>query len=81
MQDLLARQPADIVLANILADVIVPVAGFVHRFLRPGGVFISSGIIDQKEQDVIRAIDENPELELLQTMSDGDWRAVMARRR
>lgn len=81
MKEQLARQGADIVLANILADVIVPVSAFVHRFLNPGGVFISSGIIDQKEQDVVDAIRKNPELELLQTMADGDWRAVIARRR
>ena len=80
IQDVLAAQPYDIVLANILADVIVPVSGFVHRFLKPQGVFISSGIIDSKEQDVLSAIRKNPELELKQTMADGDWRAVTARR-
>ena len=81
LQDVLASQPYDMVLANILAEVIIPVSAVVHRFLKPGGVFISSGIIDSKEEEVCRAIRENPELKLLQTMSDGDWRAVAAVRR
>ena len=80
VQEVLAGQPYDIVLANILADVIVPLSAFVHRFLKPEGVFIASGIIDDKEQDVISAIQAAPELELQQTMADKDWRAVIARR-
>ena len=41
----------DIVVANILADVIIPIAGMVDRFLKPGGIFISSGIIYMKEDE------------------------------
>lgn len=68
----------DIVLANILADVIVPLSGIVHRFLKPGGLFISSGIIDYKEEEVVEAVKANPDLCFAETFADGDWRCVTA---
>jgi len=68
----------DIVLANILAEVIVPLSSVVHRFLKEGGIFIASGIIDYKEEEVIRAINLSHELELKMVETDGDWRAVTA---
>lgn len=45
-----------IVVANILADVIIPLAPLVKRFLEPGGIFISSGIIYLKEEEVRQAL-------------------------
>ena len=78
LQRILAEEKYDIVLANILADVIVPMAGFVDSFLNPGGVFISSGIIDYKEQEVRDAVNANKNLELKEVNEDGDWRSVVA---
>ena len=46
----------DIVLANIVADVIVALAAFVRRYLKPGGAFICSGIIDGREDEVRAAL-------------------------
>ena len=46
----------EIVLANIVSDVIIPLASFVASFLAPGGVFITSGIIDGREDEVAAAI-------------------------
>ena len=74
-------QPGNIVVANILADVIEPMAGVVHKYLVSGGMFISSGIIDNKEQLVVDAVNANPELELVEVVRDGDWRSVVARRK
>ena len=68
----------DIVVANILADVIIPIAGIVDRFLKPGGVFISSGIIYMKEEEVKDAINNNSNLQLSKVVNQGDWRAIMA---
>lgn len=76
-----AGAPAQIIAANILADVIEPLAAVVDRYLVPGGVFISSGIIDNKEQLIVDAVNANPQLELVEVCSDGDWRSVVARRR
>lgn len=78
LQNILAEEKYDIVLANILADVIIPMAGFADKFLNPGGVFISSGIIDYKEQEVISAVNANKNLELREVCEDGDWRSVVA---
>lgn len=46
----------DIVLANIVADVIIPLAPIARQFLSPGGVFICSGIIDGREDEVLAAL-------------------------
>lgn len=78
MQDKFEKEQYDIVVANILADVIIPIAGIVDRFLKPGGVFISSGIIYMKEDAVKEAVANNSKLELLHIEKQGDWRAVMA---
>ena len=47
------------VVANIVADIIMLFAKDVGRFLRPNGVFITSGIIDTREQEVRAALEEN----------------------
>ena len=65
-------------IANILADVIIPIAGIVDRFLKPGGGFISSGIIYMKEEEVKDAINNNSNLQLSKVVNQGDWRAIMA---
>ncbi len=49
----------DVVVANIVADIIMLFAKDVGRFLRPNGVFITSGIIDTREQEVRAALEEN----------------------
>ena len=49
----------DIVLANIVSDVIIPLSAHVGGFLAPGGVFITSGIIDGREDEVAAAIRAN----------------------
>ena len=78
MQAEFEAEQYDIVVANILADVIIPIAGIVDRFLKPGGVFISSGIIYMKEEEVKDAINNNSNLQLSKVVNQGDWRAIMA---
>ncbi|MCI8526191.1 MAG: 50S ribosomal protein L11 methyltransferase [Oscillospiraceae bacterium] len=53
----LARGGYDVVLANIVADVIIPLAPVFPRFLRPGGTVICSGILDVREPEVRLALD------------------------
>lgn len=67
----------EIVVANILADVIVPLTAKVGQYLKPGGVFISSGIIDSKEEEVRQALLENG-FEILKLHKDKDWRCFVA---
>lgn len=71
----------DIAVANILAPVIILLQREIPRHLKPGGVFITSGIIDMKEQAVREAMEANPELEILETTRQGEWVSITARRR
>lgn len=77
----IAGKPADIVLANILADVIEPLVADVDKYMVPGGYFVSSGIIDNKEQLIVNAVNANPKLEFVGVEKDGDWRSVIARKK
>lgn len=78
MQEKFENKKYDIVVANILADVIIPIADIVDRFLKDGGLFISSGIIYMKEEAVKQAVMDNPNLNLVKIEKQGDWRAIMA---
>lgn len=62
----------DMVVANILADVIIPLSEVIKENLKPGGIFISSGIIDTKESAVRAALIENG-FKILDVMRMGEW--------
>ena len=55
------REKYDIVTANILADVLVPLTPVIREHLKPGGIYITSGILDVKENEVKKAV-EKPDL-------------------
>ena len=67
----------DLVVANILADVIIPLADIVPKFLKKGGSFISSGIINMKEEAVKEAI-LAAGLTIEEIEHQGDWSAIRA---
>lgn len=69
----------DIVVANILADVLVPLTPVIVHQLKPGGVYITSGIIDNKEQTVRDAV-EAAGLEVIEVTAQGEWVSVTARK-
>ena len=71
----------DIVVANILAPVIIMLQGEIAKHLKPGAVFITSGIINTKEQAVKEALASNPELEIIETTYQGEWVSITARRK
>lgn len=71
----------DIVTANILADIIIPLQGIIADHIKFGGYFISSGIIDTKEQAVLDAISKTPQLEVIEVARQGEWVSITARRR
>ena len=78
LRDKLGEGCYDIVAANIFADVIIGMAPVIGRFMKPDGVFISSGIINTKEEDVLAALKANGFL-IVEVSREGDWRAVTAR--
>lgn len=69
----------DIVVANILADVLVELTPVVVHQLKPGGIYITSGIIDNKEQTVVDAV-KAAGLEVLDVTYQGEWVCVTARK-
>lgn len=70
----------DVVTANILADIIIPLLGVVAAHMKPGAVIITSGIIDMKEEAVKAAFAENDSFEIIETTYQGEWVSVTARR-
>lgn len=68
----------DIVVANILADVIIPLSGVVREFMKPGALFISSGIINMKQEAVEAALLENG-FEIVEVVTQGDWVSIVAK--
>ncbi len=79
VQDTVGRERYDIVAANILADVLVPLTPVAARCLKPGGVYVTSGIIEGKEGLVIQAM-EAAGLTVLEVECLGEWRSVTARK-
>ena len=71
----------DVVVANILADVIIPLQAEVAPHLKKGGIFITSGIINTKEQAVKDAFALNQELEVIETAYQGEWVSIIARKK
>lgn len=68
----------DIIVANILADVIIPLSGVVKPLLKDNGYFITSGIIDMKEEAVKEALFANG-FEIVDIVHMNDWVSVIAR--
>ena len=69
----------DIVTANIVADVIIRLCPEVGRFMGPGAAFVCSGIIDERREDVERALKENG-LTPFDVREAGGWAAIASRR-
>ncbi|WP_099468901.1 50S ribosomal protein L11 methyltransferase [Konateibacter massiliensis] len=70
----------DIVVANILADVLIPLTPVIKQNLKTGGFYITSGIIDKKEEEVVTAIKEN-DFEVVEVTHQGEWVSVTAKKR
>jgi ribosomal protein L11 methyltransferase len=79
VQDKVGYECYDIVVANILADVLVPLTPVIINQLKPGGIYITSGIIDDKEQVVADAV-KAAGMEILETTYQGEWVSITARR-
>lgn len=69
----------DIVAANILADVLVPLTPVIVNQMKAGGIYITSGIIDDKEEIVVEAV-KKAGLEVLEVNYQGEWVSVTARK-
>lgn len=81
IKDAVGYECYDVVAANILAEVLIPLSGIITEHMKPGAYFITSGIIDDKEEKVVAAFKENPQLEIVEINHKGEWVNVTARKR
>lgn len=79
VQDRVGYECYDIIVANILADVLVPLTSVIVHQMKKGGIYITSGIINTKEETVREAM-EAARLEILEVTYQGEWVSVTARR-
>ena len=79
VQDTVGYEKYDIVTANILADVLVPLTPVIVNQMKKGGIYITSGIIDNKEETVVEAV-KAAGLEVLEVTYQGEWVSVTARK-
>ena len=79
VQDKVGYEKYDIVAVNILADVLVPLTPVIIHQMKKGGIYITSGIIEDKEDVVVEAVKEAG-LEVLEVNHQGEWVSVTARK-
>lgn len=79
VQDRVGYEKYDIVVANILADVLVPLTPVIVNQMKMGGIYITSGIIDVKEDTVVEAV-KAAGLEVVEVTHQGEWVSVTARK-
>ena len=79
VQDQVGYECYDIVVANILAEVLVPLTPVIVHQLKKGGIYITSGIIDDKEETVAAAV-RAAGLTVLDIQHQGEWVSVVARK-
>ena len=79
IQDQVGYEKYDIVAANILAEVLLPLTPVILHQLKPGGIYITSGIIDEKETVVVDAV-KQAGMEVLEVHHQGEWVSVTARK-
>jgi ribosomal protein L11 methyltransferase len=79
LQQKVGMECYDIVVANILADVIIPLSAEIGQHMKPGGMFISSGIINTKKDLVKDAIQKNG-FTVIEINEMGDWVSIVAQK-
>ena len=79
VQDTVGYEKYDIITANILADVLVPLTPVIVNQMKKGAYYITSGILDVKEEVVIKAV-KDAGLQLVEVTHQGEWVSVTARK-
>ena len=81
VQDEAKYEYYDIAVANILADVIIMLQKEIPVHIKKNGIFITSGIIDMKEEAVKAAFEANDAFEIVEITHQGEWVSVTARKK
>ncbi len=75
------REPADLILANIMFDVIIKLIKTAVPFVKKGGVFIVSGILKEKTDEMLEIIEKSDDFDLLEKKVKNGWTAMVLKRR
>ena len=67
----------DLVCANILPDVLIPLTEIIDRHMKPGAYLLYSGILNEKLEEVEEALGKNKSLKIIDTVCDGEWSAII----
>lgn len=78
VQEEISKNRYEVVAANIVADVIIGLAPKAREYMKEGGVFITSGIISDREEDVKNALSENG-FEIVSVQRRKDWVSIVCR--
>ena len=78
LKEEISKVKYDVVLANIVADVIIALSGFADMYVKEGGVFIVSGIIEDRKDDVINAI-EKSKFTISDIKEKGGWVSIVCK--
>ena len=70
----------DVIVANLMADLVMMLSPAAAIQLDPGGIYITSGILDIKE-DVVKKAIEAAGFDIIEVLADGEWRAIAAVKR
>ncbi|MBQ3428465.1 MAG: 50S ribosomal protein L11 methyltransferase [Mogibacterium sp.] len=71
---------ADVIVANLMADLVMMLSPAAAEQLGPGGIYITSGILDVKE-DAVKGAIEAAGFDIIEVLADGEWRAITAVKR
>ena len=80
LQGKVGYESFDLVAANILTEVLLPLTPVAVKHLKKGGVYITSGILEEKEEKITEAV-KAAGMELLEVTRQNDWVSVTARKR
>lgn len=80
LQKQIGYEKYDIIVANILADVLIPLTPIIMKNLKKGGYYITSGIIDMKEEAVVMAVGKSG-LQIVEITRQGEWVSVTAKKK
>ncbi len=78
LREKMLRQKYNVVVVNIVADVIIGLLDFVNEILKSGGTFICSGIIDEREDDVLNAL-KSKNFEILSKSEKDGWVCIVSK--
>ena len=80
LKEYVGYEKYDVVTANILADIIIPLLPEILPHMKMNGIIITSGIIDMKEKAVKEAFSKIDGYEIVETAYQGDWVSIKAKR-